>query len=397
MGIIVDRGEIYVARTYQRFPVAFVRGQGSRLWDEEGREYLDFVSGIAVCALGHCPEVVVEAIKDQAQRLLHTSNLYWTAPQTEVAQILCENSFADRVFFVNSGAEAVEAAFKCARRYSYQKYGPGRHEIIALWHSFHGRTMGALSLTGQRKYWEGFEPLVPGVKHVPPEDISALTEAIGPATCAVILEPIQGEGGVRPLSADYLLEVRRLCDEHDLVLIFDEIQVGLGRTGHLFAYQGLGIEPDLLTLAKALGGGLPIGALLGRERVMSALVPGSHASTFGGNPVACAAAKAVLETLLGPDFLDEVRLKGAQLAKALERLRRDFPELVLDVRGRGLIWGLELSFPAKELADRLFERRILTVPAGEKVLRFLPPLTVAYREIDAVVAAVKEVLGERGS
>ncbi|WP_456434170.1 aspartate aminotransferase family protein [Thermosulfuriphilus sp.] len=395
MGIIVDRGEIYVARTYQRFPVAFVRGKGTRLWDEEGREYLDFISGIAVCVLGHCPDQVVRAIKEQADRLLHTSNLYWTGPQTEVAQILCEHSFADGVFFANSGAEAVEAAFKCARRYSYKKYGPDRYEVIALWGSFHGRTMGALSLTGQSKYWEGFEPLVPGVKHVPPEDLEALARAIGPATCAVIVEPIQGEGGVKPLSPEYLTGVRELCNEHDLVLIFDEIQVGLGRTGYLFAYQGLGVEPDLLTLAKALGGGLPIGALLGRREVLAALEPGTHASTFGGNPVACAGARAVLEAILAPDFLEEVRLKGAQLSRTLEALARDFPSLIKEIRGRGLIWGIELGFPAKELVEELFSQNILTAPAGEKVLRLLPPLTVAYREIDALGRALREVLRRR--
>ncbi len=392
MGVVKDLGEHYLARNYRRFPVAFVRGKGSRLFDEEGREYLDFCAGIAVCALGHCPDEVVRAIKEQAERLLHVSNLYWTEPQARLAQVLVENSFAERVFFCNSGAEAVETALKLARRWAYLRHGPDKTGIVALENSFHGRTYGALSVTGQPAYWEGFKPLVPDVFHVPANDLSALRAAVNERTCAVILEPILGEGGVIPLSREFMAEARRLCDEVGALLIFDEIQTGIGRTGKLFAYELYGILPDVLCLAKGLAGGLPLGAVLAREEVMSALTPGSHASTFGGNPVSCAAALSVLERVLSPGFLDEVRLKGEALRKGLFSLVEEFPEKLKGVRGAGLLLALETRIPAGELCEALFSRRILTTAPKPDALRLTPPLTVAYREIDALLSVLRELL-----
>ena len=392
MGILKDMGELYLAQNYRRFPVAFVRGKGSRLWDEEGNEYLDFCAGIAVCTLGHAPEPVASAIKEQAEKLLHVSNLYWTEPQTRLAEILVENSFGERVFFCNSGAEAVEAALKLARRWSYLNLGPGKTRIVALENSFHGRTYGALSATGQPAYWEGFEPLVPGFVHVPPNDLEALRKTVNESTCAVILEPVLGEGGVIPLSPEFIHEARSLCDRYRALLIFDEIQTGIGRTGYLFAYEHYGVEPDILCLAKGLAGGLPLGAILAKEKVLSALSPGSHASTFGGNPVSCAAAVAVMKVLLSENFLEEVKLKGESLRRRLSSLAGEFPDKVSGVRGLGLLLGLEVRIPAGRLVEALFERRVLATAPKTDVVRFTPPLTVSYREIDAVYEIFRGIL-----
>ncbi len=393
MGFIKDLGEIYLAANYQRFPVAFVRGEGTRLYDEEGREYLDFCAGIAVCALGHAPKELSQAICEQAQKLLHVSNLYWTEPQARLAELLCENSFAEKVFFCNSGAEAVEAALKLARRYAWKKFGPEKYQIVALENSFHGRTFGALSATGQPAYWQGFEPLVPGFKHIPPNDIKALKEAVSQKTCAIILEPILGEGGVIPLEESFLKKARELASHHKALLIFDEIQTGVGRTGKLFAYEWFGVEPDIMTLAKGLAGGLPIGAMLSREKIMAFLEPGTHASTFGGNPVSCSAAREVLKIILKKDFLKEVQLKGRALEQRLKAIKEEFPELVEEVRGKGLLQALVLKVSATPVLFYLFEqKRILATCIKDRVLRFTPPLIVAYREIDALYEGLKEAL-----
>ncbi len=394
MPYIKDVGEVYLAGNYKRFPVAFVKGNGSRLYDEEGNEYLDFVAGIAVCCLGHAPQNIVRAVCEQAKKLIHVSNLYWTEPQVRLAGLLCENSFAEKVFFCNSGAEAVEAALKLARRYAWKNYGPEKTQFVALEKSFHGRTFGALSATGQPLYWKGVEPLVPGFIHVPPNDIDALKNAVNNKTCGVILEPILGEGGVFPLNKKFVQEARQLCYKHKALLIFDEIQVGLGRTGRLFAYQAYEVEPDILVLAKAIAGGLPLGAMLAKEEVMAALEPGTHASTFGGNPVACAAGIEVLNTLIQPDFLKEVELKGKSLRQKLLLLADEFLDLISEVRGLGLIQALELTIPVAKVVKALFERRILVTGIQQKVLRFTPPLTIAYREIDALYFTLKEVLKE---
>ncbi len=398
MGYIKDLGEIYLAKNYKRFPVAFVKGKGSRLYDEEGNEYLDFCAGIAVCALGHAHPEVSKAICEQAQKLIHVSNLYWTEPQAKLAQILCEHSFADRVFFANSGAEVVEAALKLARRYAWKNFGPEKHEIIALENSFHGRTFGALSATGQPVYWEGFKPLVPGFRHVPPNDIKALEEAISEKTCAIIFEPIIGEGGVIPLSDEFIKAARELADKYNALLIFDEIQTGIGRTGKLFAYEWTEVTPDVMCLAKGLAGGMPLGALLATEEVMAALEPGTHASTFGGNPVSCAAALVVLNKILEEGFLEEVVLKGKALRQKLLNLADNYGDLVAEVRGQGLMQAMELKVSATPVGEYLFyEKRILITVIKDRVLRFTPPLIIAYREIDALGEALDEALAKIAS
>ena len=390
----VARGEAVLMQTYGRLPVAMVRGEGCRLFDADGREYLDFLAGIAVCNLGHCHPAVTAAVREQVQRLVHVSNLYQIPPQIELAEILTANSFADRVFFCNSGAEANEAAIKLARKAG----GEGKYEIISLTGSFHGRTLATVAATGQPKFHQGFEPLPAGFLHAPFGDLEALAKMIGPATCAVLCEPLQGEGGVRPLAPAYLQGLRRLCDERGLLLIFDEVQVGMGRTGTLLAHEQLGVRPDLATLAKGLGNGLPIGALLATEQVAAAFTPGSHAATFGGNPLVCAAAKAVLAELLAPGFLDEVRAKGQYLAAGLARLAQKYPALVQEVRGMGLIQGLVLSEAAREqgpaLVQQLLERGLLLNFAGNTALRFLPPLVVSQAEIDRALELVAAVLAQ---
>jgi len=390
----VTRGERVLMQTYGRLPVTMVRGAGCKLYDAEGREYLDFVAGIAVCNLGHCHPQVTAAVREQVEKLVHVSNLYHTQPQIELAELLVNNSFADRVFFCNSGAEANEAAIKLARKASPE----GKYEIISLAGSFHGRTLATVAATGQAKFHQGFEPLPSGFVHAPFGDIEALRGLIGPATCAVLCEPLQGEGGVRPLSPTYLRAIRELCDQHGLLLLFDEVQVGMGRTGTLLAHEQLGVTPDIMTLAKGLGNGLPIGAMLAGERVAAAFTPGSHASTFGGNPVACAAALATLRVLLAPGFLAAVAAKGEYLATRLQELARQYPQRAVEVRGMGLIQGLVLSEGIREqglaMVRRLFAQGLLLNFAGNTALRFIPPLVVSHEEIDRAVAMVAAVLRE---
>jgi len=379
-------------QTYSRFPVVMVEGSGAILKDETGKNYLDFLSGIAVCSLGHNHPAVTEAICEQAAKLVHVSNLYYTKPQTVLAEMLVAASFADRVFFANSGAEANEAAIKLARKYS----PAGRYEIISLQGSFHGRTLATVAATGQPKFHQGFEPLPAGFLSVPFGDINAIEAAVTDRTCAIFIEPLQGEGGVRPLAREYLAAIRALCDSKKLLLIFDEVQVGMGRTGSLFAYQQLGVVPDIMSLAKALGNGLPIGAMLAKEKVAAAFTAGTHASTFGGNPVACAAAVATMKVMQKEGFLAEVQEKGAYLADRLTELKGRYPTLVDAVRGMGLIQGLVLSEGARSqgpaIINRLFEQGILANFAGGVALRFLPPLIISRQEIDIMIDALNGVL-----
>jgi acetylornithine aminotransferase/acetylornithine/N-succinyldiaminopimelate aminotransferase len=390
----IDKGNALFMQTYGRYPAVMVEGKGCRLTDADGREYLDFLSGIAVCSLGHCYPPITEAICRQAQTLVHVSNLYYTVPQTELAELLVGHSFADRVFFCNSGAEANEAAIKLARKAS----GPGKYEILSLEGSFHGRTLATVAATGQKKFHEGFEPLPEGFRHAPFGDLAALEAMIAPATCAILCEPLQGEGGVRPLAKEYLQGIRALCDRHGLLLLFDEVQVGMARTGTLFAYEQFGIVPDILTLAKALGNGLPIGAMLATEKVASAFTPGTHASTFGGNPVACAAAVVAVRTMLGDGFLAGVAAKGKYLAAKLDELARAYPQLATRARGLGLIQGLLLTEQGKELGpqivQRLFQKGMLANFAGNTALRFLPPLIVTEGEIDEAITRLAAVFAE---
>ena len=384
----------YVMNTYDRFPLAITRGKGCRVYDAEGREYLDCVAGIAVNVLGYGHPDLVAAIERQVRHLIHTSNLYYTEPQGELARQLVEHSFADKVFFCNSGAEANEAAIKLARRYAHQHHGAGRSEIITMVNSFHGRTMATLSATGQTKVQEGFEPLLPGFIYVPLNNFEALKEVISDRTAAVMLELIQGEGGVAVVDKDYLHAVRELCSQRDILLIVDEVQTGMGRTGTLFAYDQFGIEPDVMTLAKGLGGGLPIGACLAIDRVAKVFGPGSHASTFGGNPLACAAAFEVLRILLEGGELERSREKGAYLEKGLQALKERIP-IIKDVRGMGLLQGLELTVDGKPIVMDCLARRVMINCTMGRVLRFIPPLIIQIGEIDRLLTVLSEVLTKR--
>ncbi len=380
--------------TYAPSPISIVRGRGSRVYDLEGREYLDFVAGIAVNTLGHAHPDLVAAIQKQAQHLLHASNLYYTEPQVKLAKALVDHSFAKKVFFCNSGAEANEAAIKLARRYAHQKHGPDRYEIITMLNSFHGRTMATLTATGQEKVQKGFEPLVPGFKYVPLNDLPELEKGLSSKTAAVMLEPIQGEGGVHVADRTYLKGLRELCRQHDVLLVFDEVQTGMGRTGTLFAYEQLGVRPDIMTLAKGLGGGVPIGACLATDEVAAAFSPGAHASTFGGNPLACAAALAVLRVLLEGRVLEQSRRMGDYLAKGLLDLK-DRLHIVKDVRGLGLLQGMELTIEGKPVVDDCLARGLLINCTMERVLRFVPPLIITQHEIDRLLDTLSQVLIKR--
>lgn len=389
---LIEESQRYLFNTYNRFPVVLVKGRGAKVWDSEGKEYLDFLGGIAVNILGHCHPKIVVAIQKQAQRLIHVSNFYHIEPQIKLAKLLVKNSFADKVFFCNSGAEANEAAIKLARKYSKENYGEGRYEIISTINSFHGRTFASLTATGQEKFQKGFEPLVPGFKHIPFDDADALKTAIDKQTCAVILEPIQGEGGVRLPSDDYFKNVRQICDENNLLLILDEVQTGMGRTGKLFAYEHYGIKPDIMTLAKGLGGGVPIGALLAIEKVTSAFQPGSHASTFGGNPLVCASAIATLDTILEDGYLlDHCRRLGRYFREQLLKIKLKYHDIVLDVRGKGLIIGMELTKDGAPFVKECLEHGLLINCAAGNVLRFTPPLIIKEDEIDKSIDILKEV------
>jgi acetylornithine aminotransferase/acetylornithine/N-succinyldiaminopimelate aminotransferase len=393
----ITRGEAVFAGTYTRFPAAIVKGEGCRLWDADGKEYIDFLAGIAVCSLGHCHPAVTEAICAQAKRLLHVSNLFYTEPQTELAELLIANSFAERVFMCNSGAEANEAAIKLARIYSS---GAGRYEVISLSGSFHGRTLATVAATGQPRFHKGFEPLPAGFVHADFGEPQEIKRLINAKTCAVLCEPLQGESGVRPLSPEYLRAIRQLCDRHGLLLIFDEVQTGIGRTGSLFAYEQCGVVPDIMTLAKALANGLPIGAMLTSTKIAAAFTPGTHASTFGGNPVAAAAGVAVLKTMLADGFFADLHERSSYLIQRLEAIAARFPQLCTGVRGRGMLLGLTLTDKGieygPEIVRRMFAHGLLINFAGMQALRFIPPLTVSREDIDQVIAGLADVLGEMG-
>jgi len=392
---IIATADRHLMRTYARTPVAFVRGAGSRLWDSDGREYLDFFSALAVTNLGHAPPAVVEAIRLQTSQLLHVSNLHYCAPQSRLAELLCANSFADRVFLCNSGAEANEAAIKLARRWGHRE-GGRRFEIVSALGSFHGRTLATLTATGQEKVRTGFQPLPEGFRYVPFDDLAGLDRALTDTTVALLLEPIQGEGGVVVPHPDYLASARRLCDERGILLIFDEIQVGMGRTGTLFAYEQTGIEPDVMTLAKALASGIPIGAALARESVADSFGVGTHGSTFGGNAVAAAAAVATLETMLADGFLAAVRERSVYLLERLHDLAARHP-IIRGVRGHGLIVGVELHEPGAGIVEACLARGLLLNCTAERVLRLLPPLIISEREIDEGLRILDDVLRSRAT
>ncbi len=388
---IIHKADDVIAATYKRFPLVLTKGDGCTVWDADGRSYLDFVAGIAVCNLGHAHPGIAKAVSNQAQTLVHVSNLYYTLPQTEVAARLVENSFADKVFFCNSGAEANEAAIKLARKYFKDKGDNGRYRIVAMEQSFHGRTMAALSATGQEKIRQGFDPILEGFEFVPFDDIGALTDRIGPEICAVLTEPIQGEGGVRCPHPDYLKQVRRLCDKVGALLIFDEIQTGMGRTGRLFAYEHFGIEPDIMTLAKALANGLPMGAMLAKDFVAGAFGPGSHASTFGGTPLVTAAALKVLKTLFEEKIIEHCQEAGAYFKDRLVWLKQRH-EIIKEVRGYGLLLGLKLESDGAPFVEKCMQKGFLINCIQGNILRFVPPLIITQNEIDSLVECMDGIL-----
>lgn len=390
----VERGSRVLVGNYSREPLSFEKGRGSYVFDPAGNAYLDFLGGIAIHVLGHCHPRITHAIQKQAQRLVHTSNLYYSPPVVEFAEILAEKTFAERIFFSNSGTEAVEAALKLSRKYGLSR---GRYEIISMEGSFHGRTFGAMTMTGQPKIREGFGPLPEGFRIAPFNDFEGVRKLSSHETVAVIVEPIQGEIGIVPAERAFLEQLRLWTREEDVLLIFDEIQTGMGRTGSLFAYEQYGVVPDILLSSKALGGGLPLGALLTTEKLAAYLPPGSHGSTFGGNPVACAAGAALMRALYDEDYIPErVKTMAAYLWDGLETLAKRYPELISSVRGMGFMIGIVVRSSAKKLKDQFMDRRVLVNATGwtDDVIRLLPPLSISYDEADAFLSVADEVFRE---
>jgi len=397
-----DEFNAYVMNTYGRFPLAIERGEGCRLWDTEGRAYLDFVAGIATCTLGHAHPALIETVTQQIKKLHHVSNLYYIPEQGELAKWIVEHSCADKVFFCNSGAEANEAAIKLVRKYAHTKLEFLEQPVILTAKaSFHGRTLATITATGQPKYQKDFQPLMPGFEYVPYNDINAVENAIADIdegnrrVAAIMLEPLQGEGGVRPGDLEYFLRLRKICDENQILLVFDEVQVGMGRSGKLWGYENLGVEPDIFTSAKGLAGGIPIGAMMCKE-FCNVFDPGSHASTFGGNPFACAAALTVLQTIERENILQNVQVRGEQLRTKLRAIAAKYPHLFVDVRGWGLINGMEInpdnSLTSAEVVKTAMEKGLLLAPAGPKVLRFVPPLIVSAEEIDEAAGILEKAI-----
>ena len=383
-----------VMPTYGRADLVFARGEGAYLFTETGERYLDFGCGIAVTSLGHAHPHLVAALKDQAERLWHTSNLYRISGQERLAERLVANSFADSVFFANSGAEANEGALKMARRYQWANGHPERYRTIAFNGAFHGRTLATISAGGAAKHLEGFGPPVEGFDHIPLHDSNALRQAITAETAATIVEPVQGEGGITPVDPQFLKAIRAAADEFGLIVIYDEVQCGMGRSGKLFAHEWAGVAPDVMSVAKALGGGMPIGAILASERDASAMTAGSHGSTFGGNPLATAVGNAVLVVMLEPGLLPGVEAKARALRKGLDDLARKHPEMILEIRGLGMMIGVKVAPPVGDVVQALRDRKLLTVPAGDNMVRLLPPLIVEQAQIDEGLAALDAVMAE---
>lgn len=386
---IIEADKKYFMNVFGDRTMVAEKGEGVYLYDKEGNQYLDFSAGIAVNALGHNHPRVTKAIQDQAENLLHASNIYYFEIQAKLSQLLVDNTCADKVFYANSGAEANEGALKLARKY-FKKQGQDKYEIIATSESFHGRTLATLAATGQEKYQKPFTPLPEGFSFVPYNDLAAVEEKINDHTAAIMVEPIQGEGGVNPASEEYLAGLRDLCDKHDILLIFDEVQTGMGRTGSLFAYQQYNIEPDIFTAAKALGNGVPVSALLARGAVANAFEPGDHASTFGGNPLACRAAYATLKTILEEDIISNVQQVGAYFKEELIKLQNKH-DLILDVKGQGLMLGVEVDLDPQLIREEMLEKNVLILKAGKKVLRFVPPLIIETDHVDEVIKKLDQV------
>lgn len=390
---ILKQESEYILQTYGRPDFVLERGNGVYLFDLDGNRYLDFVSGLAVNAFGYGDYDILKAMEKQAAQLMHCSNLYHTVPSTRLAKLLVENSFADRVFFCNSGTESWEASLKFCRKWGSTRFSEPKYEFISMNNSFHGRTYGSISTTGQPKYHKGFEPLLPGVSFADFNDLSSVEELVTDRTCAILVEPIQAEGGIHVATDEFLQGLRSLCDDRELLLVFDEIQVGMGRTGSLWAYQQYSVEPDIMTLAKALGGGLPIGVSLLRQEVADAVEAGDHAATFGANPVVTAVALTVLKKLLADGFLESVTERAAHLHAGLHKLQKRWSEEIVEIRGRGLIAGTVMkNRPAAEYIAAFRERDILAAPCGPDVVRFLPPLVMAKDQIDEAVDVFDEIL-----
>ena len=390
---IIGRGKEVVMNTYGRLPMTMVKGDGVWVQDSEGKQYLDFLTGLAVNSLGHSHPAIVHAVQEQAKNILHTSNIYWIPNQVALAERLVKNSFADKVFFCNSGAEANESAFKLARKYAKKNFGTHKCEVVSLENSFHGRTLATLTLTGQTKYQEGYDPLPVGFSYAALNDIEDLRSKVNNNTAAVFIEPIQGEGGVIPAAVEFLREARALCDQYGALLIFDEVQCGIGRTGKLFAYEWSGVAPDVMTLAKALGGGVPIGAMLATDKVANAFQPGDHASTFGGNPLATAVGCAVIDAILQEGFLEGVQERSLYFQKGLELLAQKY-QTGDPVRGQGFIIGWPVSKSGPEIVEACRQNRLLINCVGGKILRFLPPLIVEKAEIDQALEILDKVFQE---
>ena len=382
----IEKAEEVILHTYNRYPVVFDRGEGVHLYDVDGREYLDFAAGIAVQSLGYNNQEYTQALKDQIDKLIHISNLYYTAPMMEAAEKVVKASGMSRVFFTNSGTEAIEGALKAARKYAYEKYGEERYEIIAMNHSFHGRSIGALSVTGNEKYQIPFRPLVPGIRFAEYNDLERVKAQITEKTCAVILETVQGEGGVYPATEAFLKGVKALCEERDMLLILDEIQCGMGRTGYMFAWQEYGVEPDIMTCAKAIGCGVPVGAfVLGEKAAKGSLKPGDHGTTYGGNPFVCAAVSKVFDLYEKEHILENVRTVGAYLTEQLDALVEKY-DFLKERRGKGMIQGLEVTGrPVAEIVERALANGLVLITAGSSVLRFVPPLVITKEDVDCMV------------
>lgn len=388
---IMEQSEKYVLHTYNRFPLVLDHGKGVRLYDTDGKEYLDFAAGIAVFALGYGNETYNQALKDQIDRLIHTSNLYYNAPMADAAEKLVKASGMDKVFFTNSGTEAIEGALKAARKYAYLRDGHADHEIIAMNHSFHGRSMGALSVTGNTHYQDPFRPLIGGIRFADFNDLESVKEQVSEKTCAIILETVQGEGGIYPADPEFLKGIRELCDEKDILLILDEIQCGMGRTGSMFAWQQYGVKPDIMTCAKALGCGIPVGAFVLNEKTAAAsLVPGDHGTTYGGNPLACAAVSAVFDLFEQEKIVEHVKEISSYLEEKLDALVDKY-EFLEQRRGKGLMQGLVVSGrPVGEIVSRAIENGLLVITAGTDVLRMVPPLVITEADVDEMIEKLEK-------
>lgn len=387
----IEQAEQHLIHTYNRYQIVLDKGEGVYLYDVDGKKYLDFAAGIAVFSLGYGNQAYNNALKAQIDKLLHTSNLYYNVPAAEAAKTIAEKSGMDRVFFTNSGTEAIEGAIKLARKYAYLKDGSTDHEIIAMNHSFHGRSLGALSVTGNVKYQEAFKPLIGGIRFADFNNLESVKEQVTEKTCAIIMEPVQGEGGLYPAEKEFIEGVRKLCDEKNILLIFDEVQCGMGRTGAMFAWQKYGVKPDIMTMAKALGCGVPVGAFAAVEQVAAALVPGDHGTTYGGNPFACAAINEVFRQYEERDILKNVQETGEYLHMRLQELVDKY-DVAKETRGVGLMQGLELTIPVSDIILKALDKGLIIISAGANIIRFVPPLIISKENVDEMASILDDIL-----